>query len=446
MEALHFVAAQEPTAITQAWQVVLERQLGDQLMSEHQLAARDESSRTDRFRSERQLTAMDLSVLVVEDQPFQQQAINAILKVYSVQNPSVSFTTHCVENADEAIALLQTRRDFHIVILDVVLPGIHGDELLPMIRQLLGDYVLVVMVSAQGGVSLVQRCIFSGADSFMVKPLQIASVAQLWQQCMAKKRQLLSPASTPTHSFTSFKSGGTPTTPPPPHLSSHRSDSESGGGGAAGVPRRTSAPQRMAQPMAPAPPRAARVSVSAPTSPPAVTTGATVDPLEAAEAAEFGSALASHLQMHAATRHAAMSLAATRHNDASSSSGGAAGPPHGPPPRISSREGRLAEAGLQDVQWPPAPAASPAAAAAPTRDALGKTVRPPLRERPTSPPQPRAAARAPGACFCCAPAAGAAGAVPIPTAPTPKQLLADTSFGQRSVSPLDPRPDGCRQQ
>ena len=54
------------------------------------------------------------------------------------------------------------------VILDVVLPAVHGDELLPMIRQLLGDHVAVVAVSALGELSLVQRCIFRGADSFMV--------------------------------------------------------------------------------------------------------------------------------------------------------------------------------------------------------------------------------------------------------------------------------------
>ena len=42
---------------------------------------------------ERDLTAMDLSVLVVEDNPFQQQAISAVLQIYSARHPSVTFTT-----------------------------------------------------------------------------------------------------------------------------------------------------------------------------------------------------------------------------------------------------------------------------------------------------------------------------------------------------------------
>ena len=42
---------------------------------------------------ERDLTAMDLSVLVVEDNPFQQQAISAVLQIYSARHPSVTFRT-----------------------------------------------------------------------------------------------------------------------------------------------------------------------------------------------------------------------------------------------------------------------------------------------------------------------------------------------------------------
>ena len=429
MEALNFVAAQEPTAITQAWQAVLEKQLTEQLVREHQLNAGGESSRTARFHSKLQLAAMDNSVLVVEDQPFQQQAINAIMKVYSVKNPSVSFSTHFVESADEALAVLQTRRDFHMVILDVILPDVNGDELLPTIRQLLGDYVAVVMVSAQGDLNLVQHCIFSGADTFIVKPLQIASVAQLWQHCMAKKRQLLSPTSTPAHSFKggahsqtqSFKAG-TRTEPSTPSSSSRRNDGEGVG---VGVPRRATAPQPTAQPMAGSPPRV--LSASAPTSPPAIATDGT-DPLETNEL--FGSALASQLHMHAATRSAGTltgtSHAAKRRADVPKASGVVASDPL---PRISSREGRLDQAGLEDLQR--------AVLTASMADPLAQTVRPPLRDRPASDQMP--------APECTISAnTTAAGAMPINSAETPRQLPAST-FPGRNSSPST-IPEGCRQQ
>ena len=181
---------QGPEAITRLWGFVIDREL-----------AGISDSEPVKFMQEEDLAAMDLNVLVVEDQAFQQQAINALLQIYSTRNPAVCFRTTIVDSAVSAMSMLQRRRDFHIVILDVILPGVHGDQLLPRIRQLLGEHVAVVMVSALGEVSLVQRCIFSGADSFMVKPLQIASVSQLWQQCMAKNRALLPSPSPAASSF-----------------------------------------------------------------------------------------------------------------------------------------------------------------------------------------------------------------------------------------------------
>ena len=53
-------------------------------------------------------------------------------------SPSPSPTSSPTPNPNpkqvSAMAALQRRRDFHMVILDVVLPGVHGDDLLPMIR------------------------------------------------------------------------------------------------------------------------------------------------------------------------------------------------------------------------------------------------------------------------------------------------------------------------
>lgn len=68
-----------------------------------------------KFEKKCDLTAMDLSVLVVEDQPFQQQAINALLQIYSMRNPSVTFRTKIVDSAVSAMSVLQRRRDFHMV-------------------------------------------------------------------------------------------------------------------------------------------------------------------------------------------------------------------------------------------------------------------------------------------------------------------------------------------
>jgi len=106
----------------------------------------------------------------------------------------ISFETEVCSSAEEAHALLRRRRDFHIVVLDVVMPDINGDDLLPSLRAILGEQVAVVMASAYGQISLVQRCILRGADSFMSKPLRLESISQLWQHCLAKNRRLFSNA------------------------------------------------------------------------------------------------------------------------------------------------------------------------------------------------------------------------------------------------------------
>ena len=68
------------------------------------------------------MAPMTLSVLVVEDQPFQQQAIHTLLRVFSKRHPSITFHVELVDTSQAAMELLQTRRDFHVVMLDVIMP------------------------------------------------------------------------------------------------------------------------------------------------------------------------------------------------------------------------------------------------------------------------------------------------------------------------------------
>ena len=69
-----------------------------------------------------QMSWLELSVLVVGDQPFQQQAIHTLLRVFSKRHPSITFHVELVDTSQAAMELLQTRRDFHVVMLDVIMP------------------------------------------------------------------------------------------------------------------------------------------------------------------------------------------------------------------------------------------------------------------------------------------------------------------------------------
>lgn len=118
-------------------------------------------------------------------------------------------------SAKEAISLVTDgRSSFDIIMVDVVLPDIDGHEMLPQIRNAVGNDVAIVMASAHSHVrhrgprknqtratcrtraahchkamcvghgwqlSLVQLCIRRGADAFLIKPLGSEDVRHIWQ-------------------------------------------------------------------------------------------------------------------------------------------------------------------------------------------------------------------------------------------------------------------------
>ena len=44
------------------------------------------------------------------------------------------------------------------------------------------------MISAYESIDLVDQCILSGADAYLLKPLHIESVRHIWQFCLQKNR------------------------------------------------------------------------------------------------------------------------------------------------------------------------------------------------------------------------------------------------------------------
>ena len=85
-----------------------------------------------------------------------------------------------------------------IVLLDVMLPGgEHGDAAIPLIRQRLGSVAVLIVVSAHAQVSLMQRCLLLGADSYLEKPIGRQTISTLWQHWLVKNRARIPTASIP---------------------------------------------------------------------------------------------------------------------------------------------------------------------------------------------------------------------------------------------------------
>ena len=67
--------------------------------------------------------------------------------------------------------------------------GANGFELLCQIRSLRHS-VSVVMMSAYESIDLVEQCILSGADAYLLKPLRLHEVRNIWQFVWRRRHEV----------------------------------------------------------------------------------------------------------------------------------------------------------------------------------------------------------------------------------------------------------------
>jgi len=107
-----------------------------------------------------------MKVLVVEDYP----KINQLLAMYARND---GHEVKQVYNGEEALAAIHNER-FEIILLDLMLPGIQGEELIKQIRKVSDVYIIVL--SAKIDIKDRVDVITLGADDYMIKPFSIDEV------------------------------------------------------------------------------------------------------------------------------------------------------------------------------------------------------------------------------------------------------------------------------
>jgi DNA-binding NtrC family response regulator len=105
---------------------------------------------------------MAKTVLVVDDDPTQRRLIQAVLE-------REGFAVVHAENGDQAIARLGAGGPTDVVLLDLVMPGLSGQETLVEMRAR-GFHQPVIVVTATGGIDTVVQAMQAGAVDFFVKP------------------------------------------------------------------------------------------------------------------------------------------------------------------------------------------------------------------------------------------------------------------------------------
>ena len=107
------------------------------------------------------------SVLIVEDEKHLAAGLRFNLE-------AEGYTVDIVSDGESALALLlDEKRDYQAIVLDVMLPGKSGFEVASQLRAA-GNYVPVLMLTARSRPEDVLHGFESGADDYLPKPFELA--------------------------------------------------------------------------------------------------------------------------------------------------------------------------------------------------------------------------------------------------------------------------------
>jgi DNA-binding response OmpR family regulator len=106
------------------------------------------------------------SVLLVEDEKHLAVGLRYNLK-------AEGYDVEIVGTAEEALArLIEERKSYDVVVLDVMLPGMDGFSLAHELRSR-GQFVPILMLTARGSAEDVLRGFEAGADDYLPKPFEL---------------------------------------------------------------------------------------------------------------------------------------------------------------------------------------------------------------------------------------------------------------------------------
>ena len=124
-----------------------------------------------------------IKMLIVEDDPFQADSIMLLCE-------QCGYKAQVCSNGTEALEVVRTDASINLVLSDVMMAGVSGYELLCEIRKIRNS-VSVIMISAYESIDLVERCILSGADAYMLKPLRMHELRNIWQYVWRRRHEVL---------------------------------------------------------------------------------------------------------------------------------------------------------------------------------------------------------------------------------------------------------------
>jgi DNA-binding NtrC family response regulator len=129
----------------------------------------------------------EFPIIIVDDEETVINGIIGMLQIGGINN------TIGITDSRKALGVLETY-EAAIILLDLTMPNIPGNELLPLIREERPE-VPVIIISGNGEVSIAVECMLNGAFDYLVKPTEsaklIATVKRAVEILELKKENLI---------------------------------------------------------------------------------------------------------------------------------------------------------------------------------------------------------------------------------------------------------------
>ena len=104
-------------------------------------------------------------ILVVDDDPSICQAMIALFSKLE------GYTVYTTQNPEEAVDLVQ-KHDPQVVLLDIMMPGVHGVEVLRRIKQV-SPNIKAIMITGVDDEAIAREAMEAGAVDYVTKPLHL---------------------------------------------------------------------------------------------------------------------------------------------------------------------------------------------------------------------------------------------------------------------------------
>jgi len=143
---------------------------------------------SDRLKSPRRKRSItlpsDVRILVVDDDVLTLKIAQRLLTKVGY-NKIVT-----VDSGKKALDVLRNSQEkFHLVLSDIHMPEMDGFQLIQEIKKM-SDDIAIFMMSGTENLDIVYKCLKSGADHYILKPIKEDQLKNLWQTLYRKRQEI----------------------------------------------------------------------------------------------------------------------------------------------------------------------------------------------------------------------------------------------------------------